>query len=320
MYNQHPLLRHTDAIDVVGVNGDRCRISGPGMGDWGPELAPHSTGLFDEPFKTNWSKAMLGQRYESWSPQRRDLVWTIHIMNPQTGDSLERDPDLWHSIYSRWMAMWSKEHESTIVYTSVDGERRLGVRLLQDVKSFSAQSFEGGDPHLMPYGSVLMTVAAENPYYIGGTEIFNWETSDNGGASAFFTLPFYNPSTVPIWPKWYLTDRAQWSLPDYSWGWEEFGRGVADTGKTVQLPLLLTGENIHVDSQPDVQTIIAENDNPVMNRMAGRDLEYPILPGAGSSTDGCTVFVQNITNPAGARAELYLPRWYSTPFSTPLVV
>jgi hypothetical protein len=318
----HPLLRWTDTIDILGVNGDRCRVSGPGMGDWGPELARHSTGLFDSPFKTNWGKSMLGQRFESWVPARRDIVATFHILNPVTGDSLERDPDLWHTIYSRFRALFGStpEGEATIIYGSQDGERQLGVRLLQEAKSFGNNNFEGGDPHLNVYGSVMLTLGCENPYYIGPTEKYSWETSDQG--NFWFTLPHYNPCTVMIWKQWYLSDRALWTLPDYSYGWEEYGRGVADMGKTVTLPLLAAGESVHVDTRPDTETVIADNEAPVGNRWRGQDLEYPILAGKGSPdpSDGCVVRVQNVTNPDGARCELLLPRWYAEPFSTPLVV
>jgi hypothetical protein len=323
--NPHPLMRWTDTIDILGINGDRCRVSGPGMGDWGPELARHSTGLFDAPFKTNWGKGMLGQRYESWSPQRRDIVATFHIMNPVTGDSLEHDPDLWHTIYSRFRALFGSDpdNEATIQYGSVDGDRQLGARLIQEAKSFGNQSFEGMDPHLLSYGSLMLTLGCENPYYVGPTEQFIYEDEGAEGA-IWFTLPHFNPSTVMIWPQWYLSDQAQWVLPDYSYGWEEYGRGVADRGKTVTVTPhgpLLAGEALHVDSRPDTETFIADNEAPVGNRMGGRDMEYPILPGAGSPDgDACVVRALQVTNPNGARAELFLPRWYSEPFSTPLVV
>ena len=324
----HPMMRHTDTIDIIGINGDRCRVAGDGMGDWGPELASHSTGLFDSPFKTNWGKSMLGQRYESWSPARRDIVATFHIMNPVTGDDLEHDPDLWHLIYSRFRALFGSnpENEATIIYGSLDGDRALGVRLLQEAKSFSSNNFEGRDPHLLPYGSLMLTLACENPYYIGGTEIFAWQTDGTGAnGNNWFSLPHYNPATVMVWKQWYLSDRATWTLPDYSYGWEEYGRGTADKGKTVTLPALARGENVHVNTRPDTETIIAENEAPVGNRWAGQDLEYPILPGNGSPepdgpNPGCVVRVRDVTNPDGARCELHLPRWYTEPFSTPLIV
>lgn len=320
---RHPLMRRADTIKVIGYNGDECTLAGPGMGDWGPILAPHSTGLLSPaPFKTNWSKSALGQRFESWSPQRRDVAWTIHILNPETGNECDpqnmRDADLWHLIYSRWCAMFHPEYESTVVYNSVDGERRLGIRQVKEAQPFVGAEFEGGDPHLITYGSVGMLMGCENPYYIGETEkfVYEWE----GAGSHWFPMPYYNPASVMCWPKWSLTDRAQWTLPDYSFGWEEYGTGIADLGKTVRLPLLRLGENIDVDSDPSEETIIAENEAPVYERMAGRDLEYPILSGMGDPENGCVVRVSNVTNPDGARCELFMPRWHNEPFGTPRVV
>jgi hypothetical protein len=327
----HPMVRVTDTIDVIGFNGDRCRISGKGCrDDWGPLLAPASTGLWESPFKTNWGKAMLGQRYESWSPQRRDVVFTVHVMNRQTGDpALDSNPRLWHAVYSRWRAMWSMEYESTIVYTSIDGERHLGVRLLQEPKPFATQQFEGADPHLFPYGSIVMPVAAELPYYVG--ESYRWEYEWNGAGDHWFRMPYFNPSQVPIFPKYQATDLAAYQFPDFSWGWEEYGRGIADGGKTVRVPFqgtLKTGENIDIDTQLDEETIRAENDSPVGNRMNGTDFEYPIMPGcgdapefdaAGNCTNGATVRMLNVTNPEGSRVAVELPRWYAQPFGTPLV-
>lgn len=316
---RHPLMRRTDTIKIIGYNGDECTIAGRGQEhSWGPILARHSTGLFSAPFKTNWAKSMLGQRFSSWTPQRRDVAWTIHIMNPATGTELDQDPDLWHLIYSRWCAMFHPEYESTVVYNSVDGERHLGVRQIQEARPFVGADFEGGDPHLIVYGSVGMLMGCENPFYIGPTEKFVWETDDD--SDQWFTLPYFNPASFMCWPQAYLTDRAQWTLPDYSFGWEEYGTGEADLGKTVQLPLLAEGENIHVDWAPDVETIIAENEAPVYARMAGRDLEYPIQPGMGAPEAGCVIRVNQITNPDGARCELYLPRWHNEPFGTPRVV
>lgn len=328
IWTHNPLMRITDQIIIEGFNGDQCIVSGRGMGHhFGPELATGATGLFDPPVRTNWGPGMHGQRFESWSPQRRDVVFTIHIMNPQTGDPFtDQDAHLWHAIYSRFRAMWSYDFESTIIYRSIDGERRLKVRLLKEPMPFAAQQFEGRDPHLYRYGSLQMAVAAELPYYVGATERFAYEWNGNG--NHWFHIPFYNPATVMIWPTWYLTDRAAFVLPDYSWGWEEYGRGLQDEGKCVRFPRygeLLKGENIDVYSRQDEETIRAENDNPVGNRMNGTDLEYPIQPGCGAppteehKKDWATVRMLNVTNPDGARVELDLDRWYAEPFGTPTV-
>lgn len=306
----------TDAIDVIDYFGYRWRIMGPGEGEQGVWLAPKSTGLFDMPFKTNWGPSIYGQTFRSWKPQRRDLVWTVYIANPEDLSGLDDDPDTWHAIYSRWKAGIRPGYPITICYTSVDGERRLTLTPLEAPKSVSTLDFEGVDPHLWPFGSVVNTSATtELPFYVGPTEEFTWEYTGSG--STWFYLPYYNPGTVEIWAEWELSSEAIWTLPDFSFGSEEYGRGLSDEGKTVRLPQLRFGEDLIVQTRPDLETLIAANDAPVGNRLAGRDFEYPIPPGAGDSNRGCVVLVENIVD--GAALRLKLPRWHEEPFGTPLV-
>lgn len=309
----------TDSIDCIDSFGQRWRIMGPGEGTQGAWLAPRSTGLFDMPFKTNWKNSIYGQSFSSWKPERRDIVWTIYIANPEDNAGIDEDPDTWHWIYSRWKAGFRPGYPFTIIYNSVDGERRLTCVPLETAKSVNTLDFEGVDPHLWPFGSVVMTMAADPlPFYVGPTETFEWEWA--GAGSTWFQLPFYNPGTVEVWPEWELSasNNIQWWLPDYSFGSEEYGRGQADEGKTVRLPILRDGEDLSVYTRPDLETLIAANDAPVGNRLAGRDFEYPIPPGGGDGTAGCTVMVTGVDS--GAALRLHLPRWYEEPFSTPLVV
>lgn len=313
-------MRHQlDTIDVLGVNGDFCRISPPGM-SWGPELARNSTGLFDMPIQTNWGSYGYGQFFQSWKPKRRDVVWTIHIINPETGTRLDQDSDLWHLIYSRWKAMFiSPSREAVIRYTSADGVRDLGLRTLDTTKSFSTQPFEGGDPHEWAYGSVMQTLAAELPFYVGRPDTFEW--SSDGPGDFFFKLPYFNPSAVDIWAEWDVSWGAKYQLPDYSFANEIYGRGIADLGKTVPTPTILESDGeTSVFTRPDLETYISVNETPVGFRAAGMDFEYPIPPGEGDADpeNGATVRVIGATEQV--HVKLTLPRWYDTPFSTPLVV
>lgn len=313
--------RHTDTIDVIGVNGDFCRISHDDL-TWGPVLAPGSTGLFEMPIQTNWGSYGFGQFYQSWKPKRRDVVWTVNIHNPQTGSLLDQDAELWHIIYSRWRAMFSPTKEATIIYTSLDGERRLGLRTLQEPKPFSSQNFEGGDPHRWAFGSIVQTMAAELPFYVGAPDTYAIEFT--GAGNFWGNLPFHNPSTVDIWPEWELTHGAKYILPDYSFGSEIYGRAIMDAGKTVPTPMILEGDgSVSVFTRPDKETYISENETPVGLRAAGKDFEYPIPPGMGTSSakspnPGCVVRATGVTD--GCAIKLTLPRWYAEPFSTPLVV
>lgn len=312
---------HVDTIDVLGVNGDFCRISPPGF-SWGPELAPGSTGLFDMPIQTNWGSYGFGQFYQSWKPKRRDVVWTVHIINPDTGGYLTHDEYLWHLIYCRWRAMFAPDKEAIVLYTGLDGERRLGLRNVQAPQSFSSQNFEGKDPKIFRYGSIVQTQAAELPFYVGKSDRF--EIEFEGAGDHWGTLPYFNPSTVDIWAEWDASWGAKWVFPDYSYGNDVYGRGPADEGKTVPTPQLLESDgNVTIFTRPDKETYISERETPVGLRAAGKDFEYPLPPGAGSSDPegpnaGCVVRALGVTDTAAAIVTL--PRWYETPFSTPLVV
>lgn len=310
------IRRHTDIIDVYGANGDHCRISPPGF-SWGPELAPGSTGLHDMPITTNWGSYAFGQYFSSWKPKRRDVVWTINIMNPDTGGRLDQDEHLWHLIYCRWAAMFPIGKQATVRYTSLDGPRTLGLHTLDTPKSFSTHNFEGKDPHLFAYGSVVQTTAAELPFYVGVPEVFEVEFTGPGNHWAH--LPYFNPGTVDIWPEWDLTWGAAWQLPDYSFGNEVHGRGRADNGKTVTTDPLIEGDgNVTAYTRPDLETFISEMETPVGFRNGGQDFEYPIPPGEGDRERGAVIRAIGVGD-TGAAAKLTLPRWYDTPFSTPAV-
>jgi hypothetical protein len=313
------MIRQVDTIDVTGVNGDFCRISPPGF-SWGPELAPGSTGLFDLPIQTNWGSYGYGQFFQSWKPKRRDVVWTVHVMDPNRETFIGPDSDVWHTVYSRWRAMFAPDKEATITYTSVDGSRTLGLRTLDTPKPFSSQNFEGGDPHLWAYGSIVQTMAAEFPFYVG--KPFKQTFTIEGTGDFWFPIPYFNPSTLEIWPEYDLTGGAKWVLPDYSFGNEIWGRGLADLGRTVPIPELMVGENATVMSRMDQEWILSVWETPVMNRSPGIRHIYPIPAGAGSPDEdganpGGIVRALNVVD--GAECTLTLPRWYAEPFSTPLV-
>jgi hypothetical protein len=309
-------MRDPDFIAIEGVNGDHCIISPPGY-SWGPFLAPKSTGLFDMPIQTNYGPYMFGASFKSWKPKPRDVVWTIHVMNPETGTRIDQDSDLWHTIYSRWRNMFAPDKEATAVYTSIDGERRLGLATLQAPQSVSSQNFEGQDPHLLAYGSIVQTLRAQLPFYVGASQRYSWESPADG--NFWFTLPYFNPGSVDIWPEWDLDGGATWILPDYSFGNEAYGRGVNDLGKTVPIPNLLPGENTTVMTRPDLEWLISEWETSPWLRSPGFRHEYPILPGHGDSARGCVVRCLDADS-EGLGCVLTLPRWYAEPFSTPRIV
>ena len=308
---------HTDTIDIVGKSGQLYRISGPGQGTQGFFMAPNSTGLLDDaPVKTYWHKTMFGQSMSGMEWERREGVFTLNVGYDEQIDP-ERDPDEWHDLYSEIRSAFDYNSDTPILYGSADGDRKLNIRLLEKPKPFSAHSFEGKDPKLWSFGSLLVTWACEFPFYIGKSDVYEWEFEGTG--SMWTQLPFFNPSDVPIWPIYDATYGATWHIPDFSWGNEEYGRGLTDVGKIVRTPFLEVGENVNIQTRPDLETYQSENDAPVGLRAGGRDFEYPIPPGEGYGAenpgDGAVFMASDVVDGGALRMEL--PRWYSSPYTRP---
>ena len=307
----------TDTIDIEDRSGRRIRISGPGQGEQGYFMAPSSQGLLDDaPVKTIWHKSMFGQSFSGMEWERRELVWTCNIGYEDCIDP-ERDPDEWHQLYADFRDMFSYSEDTKIIYGTGTDERVLYARMLEKPKPFSTLQFEGRDPKLWSFGSVVMTMACEFPFYVGPTETYEWEFEGTG--TIWTKMPFYNPSDVPIFPWYEVTDKARWHIPDVSWGNEMYGRGVTDYDKVVRTPYLEEGENCRIQTRPDQETFQSENDAPVGLRAQGRDFEYPIPPGEGigdNDPDEGAVFRASEVVSGGA-LKAYFPRWYSSPYSRP---
>lgn len=305
---------YTDYIDIEDKWGRRIRIAGPGQGQQGYFMAPNSQGLLDDaPVKTIWHKSMFGESFSGMEWERRELIWTCNIGYEECLDP-ERDPDEWHALYSDWRNMFSYNEDTKIIYGTPTDERVLYARLVEKPKPFSTLQFEGRDPKLWNFGSVVMTMGCELPFYVGPTETYEWEFSGSG--MAWTTIPLYNPSDVPIWPEYEVTARAQWHLPDFSWGNEMYGRGFQDVEKVIKTPYLDKGENCVIQTRPDRETYQSSNDSPVGLRADGRDFEYPIPPDAGDPTDTGAVFRATAAYDGGA-LKAHFPRWYSSPYSRP---
>lgn len=295
---------------MVGISGRRWRLSGFGPQD--VMMAPNSTGLYETAVETRYTDAAYGERFEGLHYPSTTMVWTAEV-----GADLERDPETWHSLYSDFRLDLDYELPATFEYESSDGMRTRKARLVSEPKPFSTYTFEGRDPHLFNFGSVVLTMKTELPFYVGPSVRYEWAnpTLAANGGSDWFPVTLSNPATVDAWKKFTLSDQARWIVPDPSFGSEKFGRGAADRGRTSRLPLLAAGEGVTVDSNPDERTVIAENDAPV-NARYWDDIIYPIPPG---KKQDFIVRVTDCTNPEGAHFRMEIPRWYLQPFSRPRV-
>lgn len=297
---------YANKIEVFGCDGSYWYISGPDIPqEAGVTLSPGLDGAIDAPVKTLWLPGAFGQEAMGMRWQRRDMVFSVQ--------TFAEDHETWLSVDSEWRAAWDYVKQTQICYTTSAGTRWLNVRMLEEPKSYQGDTDRGKSPFLVCDSSIVMTVAAELPFYVGETDVYEWELPPDGPDFADFTIDVHNDSDVPVFPRWTLTDKAIWTLPDLSWGSDEYDRAFEDMGRIVELPELEEGEGIVVDADPRRQTILAKSLTNVQGRWKGQDLLYPFAPGA---TGSIPVSVRNAPN--GAALRLEVPKWYTRPWSRPL--
>jgi hypothetical protein len=294
----------SNKIEVYGCDGSYWYISGPDIPDEaGVTLNPKLTGSIDAPVKTLWLPGAFGQQSQGYRWDRRDMVFSVQ--------TFAQDPETWMTVDSEWRNAFDYVKTTKIVYTTSAGTRWLEVRLLEEPKAYEGDMDKGKSPFLMCDSTIVMTVAAELPFYVGETDIYEWETTTTGFANG--TLDITNDSDVDVWPRWILTGGGTWTIPDFSWGSEEYSRGLEDRGRLLELPPITASEDIVVDSDPRVQTIISSNMSNVQGRWKGKDLLYPIAPG---TTATIPISVKDFTDTMALRLEI--PKWYTRPWSRPL--
>jgi hypothetical protein len=296
---------YSNKIEVYGCDGSYWYISGPDIPEEaGVTLNPKLTGAIDAPVKTQWLPGAFGQEAQGYRWERRDIIFAVQ--------TFAQDPETWMTVDSEWRAAFDYVNETKIAYTTSAGTRWINVRMLEEPKSYEGESDNGKSPFLICDSTVVMTVAAELPFYIGETDVYEWSLTGQTFGST--TIDIVNESDVPVWPKWTLTGGATWTLPDFSWGNLDYGRAYEDAQRTVDLPALTVYENVVVDSDPRKQTILSSNLSNVQGRWKGNDLLYPLAPGA---TDSIPISVKDITNSAGAALRLEIPKWFSRPWGRP---
>lgn len=294
-------------IEITGRDGSQWTISGPGFGAQGVILKPKVSQLIDTPVKTLYVPGPFGEEFAGKRVQRREMVFTVQV------GSEDMTPEEWAEADAAWRWAWDYDQESTMTVTvlneddTVESSRYIKLRLLEEPKAYGER-----DPYIYGDDEVVMTVTATFPYWRSADRTYEWST---GSSSGSHTFTIENDGDVPVWPRWAVSAPGTWTLPDYSWGNKMYSRGTADAARTVQLPALPAGAHASVDSDPRVQTIVCLNEFPAQHQWKGRDLLYPVMPGASGS------FPVSVTGATGGAAIiLTLPSWYSRPWSKPVAL
>lgn len=296
-------------LSLTGVEGSQWDVSGPQAGAQGVWMLPQTSKLLsDTPAKTFWIKSGYGQKYQGFQYQRRDPLFGFFI-DP------DASPQQWRDIDSRFRLALGHYNDQFVISATTQPDnqtRQLTIRLLQEPTSWEKGAWEGKDPHLYSASTIVVDGACETPHWVGEMETASWTITSGSSGAANILLPG-NPGDVAIFPRWFVnaptSGTATWTIPDYSWGQEAdfFRPAGADATRTVPLPGLLPGEDCDVNTNDDLEYIIAVNKSPVWMRNNGDFAFYPIAPQTPPTL--VPISVTGATPPMTATVEC--DRWYT---------
>ncbi|CCW14599.1 hypothetical protein [Rhodococcus aetherivorans] len=298
-----PRKRTEALVQVETFRGEWFTISGPGQGDRGVELSTKVEDLYDVPVETirNSHAFQKGSSYGGKRIKHRIPVFGVDIVGENGSE--------WELLDSEWAKGWDYDNESKLWIETESSRRCLSLSLFEQPKV----DLEF-DPHGELYAQVTMTCVAGDPYWYEPDDTAVWvsTTDTTGGGTASGDVTVHNPTNQEIWLKWVLQayPGAIYSLPDFSFGDDREERAVIDANRIIQMPALIAGEHLLVDSDPDTTQVESNIDTAVYLRMGGVRFAYPIPP----YTPPTSLPVSVTKAPAGVGVQVRMPRPWSRPW------
>ena len=296
-------------IRLVDVNGETWHLAGDQIGAEGAALeAVDLVDVFEEaPVKTIRDEGafQVGSQYRGMRIMTRYPTFNVLLL--ETLDSPLRDN------LRRWKRGWSFSEDCKLYVEDEDSTRYMELRKHEQPKLTDTDS----DPNQAEAVSLEMRCVAGNPFYREDDVLdeFITTTDTTGGGTETGYVDFGgNPCDVEIWLQWVVQGEAgiRWTIPDYSWGSDEFDRAVADANRAVQLPPLLAGEHLKIDTDKMSQDgqVNSSLDTQVYMRMGGKRLLYRVPPHTELPPGGIPVQVTGA--PIGAGIQVRAPRnWWA---------
>lgn len=293
-------------LTLIGQDGVRWDLTEETEGVL---LRPGPQQIIDAPAKTYWLESSTGAHYQGVSFPRRDPSFSVQIHDP--------DPDVWADLDSRFrrsLGMVGEDQFQLEARTSY-GVRRLTMRLLAEPKAYATAQYENKDPFLFCDSTLAITAACENPFWEADPVELSWELES--GTSGETELLFENRGDVPVFWKGFMTAPGKWELSDKSWGQKIYAKTTYpyhcaddDADRSVWSPLLVTGEDTDIDSDPDEPTLVARNGAPVQARWESNGILYPIRP----YLEPTPVPIRVTDAYPGAAIMIWIPRAFSRPW------
>ncbi|WP_280485351.1 phage tail protein [Nocardia cyriacigeorgica] len=295
-------------VEVETWQGEWFTLYGAGQGDRGVVLGERPIGLLsDEPMESIWNSHAFqtGASFGGIRIDKKDVMIGAEII-PTENES-------WHENYSGWKDAWSATRDNKLWVTTPESRRFLLCRKAK-APGFDPER----DPFVRQHSRVDTFLTAGDPRWKEPDQPLKWvndiDTTDVSGGEVWSFHDFWvsNPTDYPLWPMWELQayEGAKWRLPDYSFGSDLYERADLDANRTIQMPALIAGEHVRVDTTDEGEQVVSSIDTQIYQRMAGVRFLYPI-PAKTKKPVKLTVGVTRV--PAGVGIRLVLRRNWSSP-------
>lgn len=270
-----------DKLELIleGPNGSIYHISGgelqaaEGVGLGDGEAGTAFEDMFEAPFETIYNSTAyeIGGRYGGTKENMIEFSLVFHLK------PVANLP--WRIVWSRFRKAIDSKRDSKI-RARIPGvsERWLNVRMRNHSKLQVVH-----DPNRQKYGKVMVHFVAPYPRWIEDdfTDTYITTTDTRSSGTEIGSVWVSNPTNNEIWLKWMCqagNAGVTWTLPDFSFGDDRWDRPDTDDDRMVEMPELILGEHIAVDTdeltlQGQVNSSL---DTQVYQRMNSREFLYPI--------------------------------------------
>lgn len=260
------MTREKITVRVIGVDGSRWTISGPGAGAEGVWMKDEHTGLLDTPVTTIWQEGanQVGATFGAARFNARSITLPVYVLDG------ERQGRTWQSVDSRWRKAWSYRADSTIEVISSSGLRRLRCRL-----ESTPEHELGKGGQIMGSSAVLMTLKAGDPMWYSDEQTEAWRFD---GVHWTGSVTVTNPTDMPMWLRWTVTGPASVILPDFSFEEREGWPGYEHQDRRITMPFQPIGVDVAVDTDPMQEQVVAIQRPNWWAKMNGQFFTYPVPP------------------------------------------
>lgn len=258
--------------DKFVPGGSVWHVSGEAMEEEGVMLLPNPTQLYDTPMAAFWAEGMGRRVFQGFQVDKREPQLGWQVWHGGSGSA-----DDWRLTDSLFRMAWSIDKRSRLEFETEDGVRYLDLQLLKEPESYVGDMSQGKDPHFQCDATIITKTTTPSPHWRRDAKPV---VQDCTGSSGSMTFRIVNDGDVELWPVWTVSSvnaGTKWVLPDWSFGDEEYLRGVADAARTWTTPALLAGEHTKFDSDSSVEFADSNLATNVWGRCKGR-LLYPIPP------------------------------------------